>query len=351
MVCQEAAISPRAIPALTMPAKVARLSASTSANAGSTPVSEDRAARDSATKPVAPARRADAASRPRTASGYSRSMTTTTGMATSTGVRVRYRSIPPPAGRPWSCSTTRPATEAAHAVISATGRRHARAGRPVSALVIRAGLLAGAGLRCCHAAISGGPASAAATAIPASGQPAEDDPAPPGIKAMARPAPITAAGPVAITAARTITAATCRSDPPRARSMVSSTSRRATIILAASRMTAAPTTIRLTNSSSSTVWMAAWVPRNSDRSEISGEVTVSVSALGASVPVSAGVVRDRAVERVVQALRLVRVHPAGVEREFPVQLHAGPAERVLHRGELVRVREDAAHPERHARRP
>ena len=100
MVCQEAAISPRAIPALTIPAKVARLSASTSANAGSTPVSEDRAARDSATKPVAPAPRAEVASRPRTASGYSRSMTTTTGMATSTGVRVRYRSIPLPAGTP-----------------------------------------------------------------------------------------------------------------------------------------------------------------------------------------------------------------------------------------------------------
>ena len=175
-------------------------------------------------------------------------------------------------------------------MISATGRRHALAGRPVSAPVIRAGLLAGAGLRCCHAATSGGPASAASDRDPGQ-RPAgrTTTPAPPGIRAMARPAPITAAGPAAITAARAITAATCRSDPPRARSMVSSTSRRATIILAASRMTAAPTTIRLTNSSSSTVWMAAWVLRNSDRSEISGEVTVSVSALGASVPVSAGV--------------------------------------------------------------
>ena len=41
----------------------------------------------------------------------------------------------------------------------------------VSAVVIRAGLLAGAGLRCRHAAISGGPASAARTVIPASHQP------------------------------------------------------------------------------------------------------------------------------------------------------------------------------------
>ena len=56
-------------------------------------------------------------------------------------------------------------------MTSATGRRHVRAGRLVSALVIRAGLLAGAGLRCRHAATSGGPASADRTAIPASGQP------------------------------------------------------------------------------------------------------------------------------------------------------------------------------------
>ena len=86
--CQEAAVSPRVMPLLTIPAKVARLSASTSANAGSRPVSEDRAAADSATKPVAPAPRADQASRPRTASGYSRSMISTTGTATRTGTAV-----------------------------------------------------------------------------------------------------------------------------------------------------------------------------------------------------------------------------------------------------------------------
>ena len=103
---------------------------------------------------------------------------------------------------------------------------------------------------------------------------------------MARPAPSTAAGPAASTAARAITAATCRSDPPRARSMVSSPARRATIIRAASRITAAPVAIRLTNSSNSTVSMAAWVARNSDRTEVSGELTVSASALAASGPVS-----------------------------------------------------------------
>ena len=67
--CQEAVISPRAMPWLTIPAKVARLSVSTSANAGSAPVSVDRAARDSATKPVAPVPRADSASSPRMISG------------------------------------------------------------------------------------------------------------------------------------------------------------------------------------------------------------------------------------------------------------------------------------------
>ena len=38
---------------------------------------------------------------------------------------------------------------------------------------MRAGLAGGAGLRCCHTAMTGGPASAARMAIPASGQPAE----------------------------------------------------------------------------------------------------------------------------------------------------------------------------------
>jgi len=78
-------------------------------------------------------------------------------------------------------------------VSSATGRRQAvRGRRPVSAVVIWAGLAAGAGLRCCQAAISGGPASAAATATPASHHPAADDTAPPGITALASAAPATA---------------------------------------------------------------------------------------------------------------------------------------------------------------
>ena len=123
VLCQEAATSPRVMAWLTMPAKVVRLSASTSANAGSTPVSEDRAAPASATKPVAPARRDESRSRPLTASGYSRSTMSTTGTATSTGVAARYRLTPPPAGTPWSCRTTSPATEAATAVASATSRR------------------------------------------------------------------------------------------------------------------------------------------------------------------------------------------------------------------------------------
>ena len=100
VLCQAAAVSPRAMPLLTIPAKAARVSASTSANAGSTPVSEDRAAADIATKPVAPVLRADSRSRPRTASGYSRSMISTTGTATSTGASMSSRLTRPPACRP-----------------------------------------------------------------------------------------------------------------------------------------------------------------------------------------------------------------------------------------------------------
>src|SRR6185437_16905320 len=134
-------------------------------------------------------------------------MTTTTGTATRTGTMARYRSMPdpdPPAGTPWSCRTTRPATDAAIAVTSATGRRHDRAG-PVgrlSAVVMRAGLAGGAGLRCCHAAMTGGPASAARIAIAASGQPAEAPPL--GATATARPAPISTPGPAATTAPRSV---------------------------------------------------------------------------------------------------------------------------------------------------
>src|SRR6266571_74246 len=123
-------------------------------------------------------------------------MTTTTGTATRIGTMARYRSIPnpdPPAGTPWSCSTTRPATDAAIAVISATGRRQGRADRRVSAVVMRAGLAGGAGLRCCHTAMAGGPASAARMATPASGHPVAAPP--PGTKAMARPAPISTPAP------------------------------------------------------------------------------------------------------------------------------------------------------------
>jgi hypothetical protein len=123
VLCQEAATSPRVMAWLTMPAKAARLSARTSANAGSTPVSEDRAAPARATKPVAPARREESLSSPLTTSGYSRRTISTIGMAASTGVAARYRLTPPPAGTPWLCSTTRPATEAAIAVTSATRRR------------------------------------------------------------------------------------------------------------------------------------------------------------------------------------------------------------------------------------
>ena len=61
--------------------------------------------------------------------------------------------------------------------------------------MIRAGLLAGAGLRCCHAAISGGPASAASDRDPGQRPAGRRRPAPPGIRAMARAAPASRGGP------------------------------------------------------------------------------------------------------------------------------------------------------------
>ena len=134
-------------------------------------------------------------------------MISATGTATSTGAALRYRLLPSPAATPWSCSTTRPATQAAHAVTSATRRRHATRRGPVPAPRIRAGLTAGSwGLRCRQAAISGGPASAAATTAPASHQPSGGTAVPPGTTATARPAPHSAPGSAAISAPRPVTA-------------------------------------------------------------------------------------------------------------------------------------------------
>ncbi len=216
-------------------------------------------------------------------------MISTTGTATRTGASMSSRLTWPPAGTPWRRSTTRPAAHAAHAVTSATGRRHARLRGPVSADKIRAGLPAGAGVRYSQAPISAGPASATASVIPASSQPSPDAAASPGMTATATAAPAAAAGTAATRAARSISSVTCHSDPPRARSMASSSPRRTTSIRAASRITAAAMTIRLTDRSSSTVSMPAWVPRNRARSPISGEVTFRVSAAGSSGPVSPSV--------------------------------------------------------------
>ena len=102
-------------------------------------------------------------------------------------------------------------------------------------------------------------------------------------------APTTAAGTAATKVPRSIRTVTCHSDPPRARSTASSSPRRTTSIRAASRITAAAMTMRLTDSSNSTVSMPAWVSRNRARSPISGEVTFRLSAAGASGPVSPSV--------------------------------------------------------------
>ena len=167
-----------------------------------------------------------------------------------------------------------------------------------------------------------------------------------GSTATARPAPISTPGPAATTAPRSISPATCHSDPPRARSMASSPWRRATSIRAASRITAAPTTIRLTNRSSSTVSTAAWVPRNRARSCMSGEVTVSAVRGGRQRAGQRGRDRGGAVQRVGTALapgpRSRRRRSSGNSQ---LQREAGAAERGLERAELVRVRDDPARPE------
>ena len=173
-------------------------------------------------------------------------------------------------------------------MTSATRRRHGIRRGLVSAPRISAGLTACPGRRCRQAAISGGPASAAATTAPASHQPSGGTAVPPGTRTTARPAPHSAPGRAAISAPRPVTAPSCRTDPPLARSVPSSPSRRATTIRPASAITAAPVTARLTNSSSSTVCTADWVARKADRSAISGEVTAIVPAAGWRSPVSAG---------------------------------------------------------------
>ena len=66
--------------------------------------------------------------------------------------------------------------------------------------------------------------------------------------------------------------------------MVSSAARRTVIIRAATAMTAAPVTIRLTNSSSRIVSIAAWVTRKPASLAVSAEVTVTVAAAALSGP-------------------------------------------------------------------
>ena len=156
----------------------------------------------------------------------------------------------------------------------------------------RAGLLAGAGRRCRQTAASGGPASAAATTTPASDQPSAEE-ASRDSAAKASPAPASAAGTDTAAAPRSISAATCRSEPPRARTTVSSPARRTATIRAATPITAAAVTIRLTKSSSSTVSIAAWVFRNVARKEVSGEDTVTVEAAALRSPIAGVATENR----------------------------------------------------------
>ena len=120
----------------------------------------------------------------------------------------------------------------------------------------------------------------------ASDKPSADDASDGPATATASPAPASAASTHTIAVLRSISVATCRTDAPLERSKPRSSARRRAIMPAASKITAAPTTIRLTNSSNSTVCTAAWVSTNADNTGASGVATEVVLTAGAKIPVS-----------------------------------------------------------------
>src|ERR1700728_914337 len=222
------------------------------------------------------------------ASGYRRKVISTAGTATRTGAAVTNQLIRPAGARPSTRKLTRPATASRQAAASAVRRRSAGAENRallVSPDTAGAGLTArspGAPLRYHQAAISGGPASPAMSVTAASTRLSIADPPEPvivpGKSLLARTTPTAAPGTAATAAPPSTSIATWRTDAPRARKLASSPSRPVTIIRAASKITAAPSRIRLTNTSSGTVRTAACVARNSASVPVSGEPTVSAVA-------------------------------------------------------------------------
>ena len=272
VVCQDVAISPLVMPLLTIPAKVARLSASTSANAGS-----DAGQRG-------PGRRGQGHE-----AGGARAAGRQPEQAAD-GQRVQPQHDQHHRDRHQHRRHGQQQVDLA-AGLAHPGRA-ARSGRPRG----RAGRDLG------HRAAPGHPAAAGLPRRRDPGRVAgrgglavlprrrsrgtgqrdgQRDPGQQPAQRPRRPRPrgsrrwpagrrSAAAGTTVTTVPRASRTVTCRSDPPRARSMVSSSPRRTTTIRAASRITAAAITIRLTDSSSSTVSTPAWVLRNIATSAVSG---------------------------------------------------------------------------------
>src|SRR5580704_4752172 len=276
-----------------MPPKAARVSARTRVNAGRAVDVRRSTAPARPTYPVTPPRRRQTGSSARMASGYNRMAIRAAGTATRTGAAVRNQLVAPAVDRPWSCRTTRPATAAAQMVRPATRRRWAAADARevlVSAVRMSAGLTTGEGLRYRQTAISGGPARATTSTAAAGFQPVAR--LAPGTIARTKATPAAAAGITAGTTPASSRSATWRLEAPRLRSMTSSSSRRATTIRAASRMTTTTITVRLTNSRSSTASTALWAVMKAFSVLVIGSLTarsgatVSICEYGESTAVA-----------------------------------------------------------------
>ena len=198
-----------------------------------------------------------------------------TGIATSTGAALVNRSTLPGGGSPCWRRTTRPPTAAQTSAMSNTHRRAAAIRRRVPAAV--APVAESRRARWSHAAISGGPASAATTIKPASHQ--ASDEAGPGVASTAAMIPTAAAGRAAAAPPARATRATWRSDAPRARIMVNSVRRCSVTSRAPSSTTTAAMMARLTNSSDSVRCTASSVATNGERMmsrpQLSPNVTVA----------------------------------------------------------------------------
>jgi len=237
--CQDAATSPLVTASLSMPANVATVSARTSANAGSAGVSAVLDARASPTNEAAPDRRAEPRSSPRSTAGYTRSTTTTAGIAMRAGAALVKRFTPAPApvaaDAPCCRNTMIAAIAARHAVTSATSRippwpRRLSAARR--------------GSRCCQAATAAGAQTATSSGAAGIQQPPAG--VVPGISSTPRTTATAAAGTHVSALPAAVTAAIWVSEAPRARRTASSADLRIATMRAASRSVIRPAAARLT---------------------------------------------------------------------------------------------------------